>query len=68
MQKLWVSMYKCDTTRYPRRRQESGLSMNTTEKIVGVTTKSVMRWVHRFISEKPDISVVTEAKMDKMYH
>ena len=62
-------MYKCDTTRYHRRRQESGLSMNTTEKIVGGgTTKSVMRWVHRFISEKPDISVVTEAKMDKMYH
>jgi len=48
-------------TWYHRRRQDlSGLSISATSKIVRVTTQS--------ISEKPDISMITEAEMDKMYH
>ena len=50
----------------------SVLSMSVTAKIVGVTTQSVMRWIRqmydRFITGKPDISMVTEVEMDKMHH
>jgi len=42
--------------------------MNATGKIVGVTAQSMMQRIHRFIPEKPDISMVAEAEMDKMYH
>ena len=58
---LETSMFKNYATWYPRKRQDlSGLSISATSKIVRVTTQS--------ISEKPDISMVTEVKMDKMYH
>ena len=47
----------------------SGLLMRATAKIVGVTTQSVMRWIrqmhNKFITEKPDISMVTEVEMDE---
>ena len=50
----------------------SGLSMNATAKILGVTAQSVMRWIRkmydRFIMEKPDISAVKEVEMDEMHH
>lgn len=50
----------------------SGLSMRATGKIVGVTTQSVMRWIrqmhNKFITEKPDIAMVTEVEMDEMHH
>ena len=42
--------------------------MSATGKIVGVTAQSMMQRIHRFTPEKPDISMATEAKMDKMYH
>ena len=47
----------------------SGLLMRATAKIVGVTTQGVMRWIrqmhNKFITEKPDISMVTEVEMDE---
>ena len=50
----------------------SGLSMNATGRILGVTAQSVMRWIRkmydRFITEKPDISKVKEVEMDEMHH
>ena len=50
----------------------SGLSMNATAKILGVTAQSVMRWIrkmhNKFITEKPDISAVKEVEMDEMHH
>ena len=50
----------------------SGLSMNATGRILGVTAQSVMRWIRkmydRFITEKPDISEVKEVEMDEMHH
>ena len=50
----------------------SGLSMNATVKILGVTAQSVMRWIRKmydkFITEKPDISAVKEVEMDEMHH
>ena len=48
----------------------SGLLMRATAKIVGVTTQSVMRWIrqmhNKFITEKPDISMVTEVEIDEI--
>ena len=50
----------------------SRLSRKATDKIVGDTTQSVMRWIrqmhNKFITEKPDIKTVTEVEMDEMYH
>ena len=50
----------------------SGLSMSATDKIVGITAQSVMRWIRKmhaqFIPGEPDISTVTEVEMDGMYH
>jgi hypothetical protein len=50
----------------------SGLSMNATAKILGVTAQSVMRWIRKmydkFITEKPDISALKEVEMDEMHH
>ena len=50
----------------------SGLSMNATAKIVGVTAQSVMRWIRQAAKEytldSPDISQVQEVEMDEMYH
>ena len=44
--------------------------MRATGKIVGVTTQSVMRWIrqmhNKFITEKPDISMVTEVEIDEI--
>ena len=46
--------------------------MNATAKTLGVTAQSVMRWIRKmydkFITEKPDISVVKEVEMDEMHH
>ena len=50
----------------------SGLSMNATAKIVGVTTQSVMPWIRtmqeRSTPAKPDISTIMKVEMDEMYH
>ena len=76
MQKLRVSIHKNYATWKPRKETILalilfllGLSMRATGKIVGVTTQSVMRWIrqmhNKFITEKPDISMVMEVEMDK---
>ena len=50
----------------------SGLSMNATGKILGVTAQILMRWMSKmydkFITEKLDVSSVKEVEMDEMHH
>ena len=50
----------------------SGLSMNATAKIIGVSTQTVMRWIRKmydkFITCTPNIDNVQEVEMDEMHH
>jgi transposase-like protein len=50
----------------------SGLSMNMTAQIVGVSTQSVMRWIKLFYAKYADIpapeGVVQEVEIDEMHH
>ena len=50
----------------------SGLSMNATAKIIGVSTQTVMRWIRKmydkFITCAPNIDNVQEVEMDEMHH
>ncbi len=50
----------------------SGLSMNVTAKIVGVTAQSVMRWVRQsrqeYVFDTPEISHIQEVDTDEVYH
>jgi transposase-like protein len=50
----------------------SGLSMNMTGKIVGVTAQSVMRWIKEFgekaLKELPIPSGIKAVEMDEMHH
>lgn len=50
----------------------SGLSMNATAKIIGVSAQTVMRWIRKmyekFITCAPNIDNVQEVEMDEMHH
>jgi transposase-like protein len=50
----------------------SGLSMNMTGQIVGVSTQSVMRWIKMFSAKYADIPLpqgtVEEVEIDEMHH
>ena len=50
----------------------SGLSMNATAKIIGVSAQTVMRWIRnmydKFITRAPNIGNVQEVEMDEMHH
>ena len=50
----------------------SGLSMNATAQIIGVSTQTVMRWIRKmydkFITCAPNIDNVQEVEMDEMHH
>ena len=49
----------------------SGLSMNMTAQIIGVSTQTVMRWVrlfyHKFASPVQHISTIEEIEVDEMH-
>ena len=74
--------YKCNGHQYTKTTQQgkrnkiislvlvlSGLSMNATAKIIGVSTQTVMRWIRKmydkFITCAPNIDNVQE---DEMHH
>ena len=50
----------------------SGLSMNATAKIIGVSAQTVMCWIRKmyekFITCAPNIDNVQEVEMDEMHH
>jgi hypothetical protein len=50
----------------------SGLSMNMTGQIVGVSAQSVMRWIRLFYSQYAEvpapIGTVQEVEIDEMHH
>jgi transposase-like protein len=49
----------------------SGISMNMTAKIIGVSTQTIMRWIrlfyHKFANEVQQVSSVEEIEVDEMY-
>ena len=77
--------YKCNVHQYTKTTSQgkrdtiislvlvlSGLSMNATAKIIGVSTQTVMRWIRKmydkFITCTPNIYNVQEVEMDEMHH